>query len=153
MRTWANSKILPAMGIQTARVVLACEYRKRGLLERGYVVMDYVDGQTLKDFLEPSVLPELREECIERVASLFNRLRENAVVHGDMKAKNLLVQKVDGGPLDLSLIDMDAMKLFLSRASFEKLFNKDRERFLRNWQSEPDLQKKFESKLPSIEQA
>ena len=144
IQSWANSNVLCRLGIRTAEVFIACEFRRFGLLDQGYIVMECVEGETMSSFMsQPSFPVDVRARYIDETVNLFGNLYKNRIVHGDMKAKNLLAE---GGKL--CLIDIDGMKLFLSESRFCKLFEKDRRRFLRNWEDLPELKADFERLLP-----
>jgi tRNA A-37 threonylcarbamoyl transferase component Bud32 len=141
--SWANAAVLQRFRIRTPQVVVACEFRKFGLLDRGFVVMECVQGETLDSFMQQSSFtPENRMAYIDEAADLLENLRIFRIVHGDMKAKNLLVE--DG---KIWLIDIDGMQLFLGERQFARKFVKDRKRFLRNWDELPNVQAEFEQAL------
>ena len=145
LQSWANANVLNRLGIRTAEVIIACEFRKFGLLDHGYIVMECVDGETMGSFMkQPSLPMDVRGGYMTETVNLFENLYQNRIVHGDMKAKNLLAE---GGKL--CLIDIDGMKLFLSESRFCKLFEKDRRRFLKNWEDVPKLKADFEELLPT----
>ena len=66
------------------------------------------------------------------------------VSHGDLKASNFLLE--DGRAV---IIDLDAMKEHSIIKVREKALNKDLKRFLRNWSSAPNLEKKFADLIES----
>jgi tRNA A-37 threonylcarbamoyl transferase component Bud32 len=143
IQSWANANVLHRLGILTAEIVVACEFRKFGLLDQGYIVMECVDGETMSSFMrQPTLSEDVRSSYINETVDLFDKLYRNHIVHGDMKAKNLLAS---GG--QIYLIDIDGMKLFLPESRFSKLFEKDRRRFLRNWEDLPELKTEFEELL------
>lgn len=146
VQSWANANVLSRLGIRTAEVFIACEFRKFGLLDKGYIVMECVEGETMSSVMRlPSLPVDDRKRYITEAVDLFENLYQNRIVHGDMKAKNLLAQ---GGKL--CLIDTDGMKLFLSKSRFCKLFEKDRRRFLKNWEDVPVLKVDFENLLSEL---
>ena len=72
---------------------------------------------------------ELREPALQaQLKDLFVSLRQHRLVHGDMKANNLLVD-ADG---QLWLIDLDAMRQVPS-GKFTTLHEQDQRRFMQNW--------------------
>jgi len=143
IKTWANSKLLKKMEINTANCVMVLEEREFGMLKKGYVVMEHVDGETLNLAMRSQGLTKnVRKGYIEQIVVLFEKLYRNRVVHGDMKAKNLLVN--DSG---IHLIDIDGMKPFLDSANFQNYFEKDRQRFLENWNDLPEMKQLLDSQL------
>ena len=143
IHSWATAIVLHRFRVRTPAVAIACEFRKFGLPDRGYLIMEYVDGETLGNYMKaPSLAADERDACIGATVDLFDRLYKYSIVHGDMKAKNLLVE---GGKI--WLIDIDGTKLFLNGRKFIKSFEKDRRRFLMNWNEVPELEADFDQAL------
>ena len=143
IQSWANARVLNRFRVLTPTVVIACEFRKCGIPDRGFLVMEHIDGETLSHYMAQPDLAEVdRRKYIDEARELFHNLYQFRIVHGDMKAKNLLV-----GEGKLWLIDVDGMKLSPCGSAFQKLFEKDRSRFLRNWDEFPELKNEFEEAL------
>ena len=77
-----------------------------------------------------------------RILSLFERMRELCVTHGDMKAANIMI--ADGRPV---LLDLDAMCWHRSVGRFQRARKRDLARFCSNWSDSPVLQKLFADSL------
>jgi len=139
VHSWVNSVVLHRFKVRTPEVVAACELKKFGMLDRGYVVMKCVEGQTLNQFIDnSSQTADERSVYVRLVVELMENLYKYRIIHGDMKAKNFLVENGR-----LWLIDIDGMKLFLSENNFLRRFEKDQKRFLRNWDCSPEVQAEF----------
>ncbi len=61
-----------------------------------YLAMEYVDGISLKDFLEEYTLsPDVALVLFEQLLSGVKRLHEHGIIHRDLKPSNILI-RVDG---------------------------------------------------------
>ncbi|MCC5796458.1 MAG: hypothetical protein JJU48_03935 [Methylophaga sp.] len=124
--SWLNANLLEYAGIRTPAPLGFVEQRWLGLRHRAYFVCSHVEGRALLDLTdvelaEPDLLAQLKE--------LFSKLRQHRLVHGDMKANNLLVD-ANG---QLWLIDLDALRQMPAN-TFARLHQIDQHRFLQNWQ-------------------
>ena len=142
--SWGNSHLLKVSGIATPRAIAMIEKRIGPLRSTGYYVCDYVAGVNVEDFFQDATVdaPD-KKQVAESFVSLFDLFCKLNIVHGDCKATNFILQENEPWVLDL-----DAMQECSSPARFKKLFQVDRQRFLRNWQSQPELQQWFDEQLP-----
>lgn len=62
-----------------------------------YVVMEYVEGITLKDWLRDEPLPALKRRLIwfQEVVEAVSRLHQAGIVHGDLKSSNIMIRYDD----------------------------------------------------------
>jgi tRNA A-37 threonylcarbamoyl transferase component Bud32 len=129
MRSWTNGIVMCNFGIPTATAVAVVEEYRCGLLERAYFLMEHFDGESISDYLnrKENDEPEF-ERAVSGLSQLFTCLRRLRIVHGDFKAKNILINESG-----LRLIDTDGLKFFVSSRSFFKLFYADFQRLLNNW--------------------
>ncbi|MEB3735145.1 lipopolysaccharide kinase InaA family protein [Halopseudomonas pachastrellae] len=90
------------------------------------------DGQHLP---EPAVADAL--------LVVFDQLVQARISHGDFKATNLLwhAERV-------WLIDLDAMQAHRSERSWQVAWQRDRQRFVRNWPAESPLAVWLDERLP-----
>lgn len=60
-----------------------------------YLVMEYVQGKTLKRFIQESgaLRPEIAAQIIIRVLAALQHAHQNGVVHRDIKPQNILIDK------------------------------------------------------------
>lgn len=60
-----------------------------------YLVMEYVQGKTLKRFIQESgaLRPEIAAQIIIRVLAAVQHAHQNGVVHRDVKPQNILIDK------------------------------------------------------------
>jgi len=85
-----------------------------------------------------SVLPTMNKEqqssVVEEINVSFNKMYQSNISHGDLKATNLMW--VNG---EVFFIDLDASRQHKIKSVFDVSHVKDKKRFLRNWQDQPEL--------------
>jgi tRNA A-37 threonylcarbamoyl transferase component Bud32 len=139
-RSWRNAHLLRLRGIPTAAPVALLERRRGPLRGVAYFVSEYVEGPNCRDYFNSSAVPlEEKQATAREVLALIQALRRARLSHGDMKATNILLTA--NGPV---LVDLDAMHAHRSEAAFERAHAKDVERFLRNWEGEPEVTQLFQ---------
>ena len=120
------------------------EKRFGPLRSTGYYVSEFIDGPHAESFFRDDTLPDKeKQQAARSFVELFGLLRKLGIHHGDCKATNFLLR--DFVPW---ILDLDAMSECRSGARSERLLRSDRERFLRNWQEQPELQQWFDEHLP-----
>ena len=123
---WQNGHWLGFLGIATARPIALLEQRWGPLVGVSYLVMPDVGDRDLGQVLSSEA------DAFDRVAAqtcgLLAKLKAAGLQHGDLKATNL-IEHVTHNNREMVLIDFDALK----RGNADK----DRARFLANWQEEP----------------
>ena len=124
--SWRNANLLEFIGIATPRPWGFIEKRQGGVRNTAYFISAYEDAEPLLDVYQRRK-PTIQEQ--QQVATLFQQLRYAKVRHGDMKAQNLLLDTTG----KIWLIDLDAMQQCHGRKAAAKAWEKDRQRFLKNW--------------------
>lgn len=132
---WRNAHLLGLNGIATPEPVAFVEKRRGPFRLGGYYVCAWCGFPSAAHQYQ-SRQPGERE--LKWFEELFAGLRSAKIVHGDLKASNLLV--TDNG---ISLIDLDSMKEASRRGDYQRLAAKDRRRFLENWKDRPGLRELF----------
>jgi len=126
-RSWRSGVELMSLGIHTPRPVAYIEQRKGPLLQKCYLITEYVKGCNLHVFLrDESITQEQKKTVLGNVAELLNRLGKARITHGDLKHTNILITQQ--GPV---ITDLDAMIVHRWQPFFEARRDKDIERFLR----------------------
>lgn len=140
--SWLAANWLQLVGIATPQPIAMFEERRLGMKGRAWFICEYLPSETVLD-LGPERLRSqgVLWELVE-LLRLMQLLRFN---HGDMKATNLLW--ADG---ELSVMDLDAMRLMVNRAAWRRGFAKDRRRLLQNWDGDSQLQQQLEQTLPPL---
>jgi tRNA A-37 threonylcarbamoyl transferase component Bud32 len=149
MRSWSNGIVMNQLGIPTALPLVVLEERESGLLKRSYLIMEQFQGESLYLYLNKL---DLRSEEFERVivslVQLFTRLKGLKAVHGDLKAKNILVNANQ-----VCLIDTDGLRLLVSPYRFRRAFKSDFKRLLNNWPHDSKVREKIATRLADVFEA
>jgi len=135
-------------GIRTAKPVAYIERHFLGLKGKSYFVMEYIDGQHAGEYLLHDQQSEAKlDKMIARITQLLKNLARLELTHGDLKITNILIDQ-DEQPL---LIDLDGAAEHRSVDSLRKAWQKEIKRFLRNFDSDSALSKKFKAMLGSVD--
>lgn len=146
MRSWTNGVVLSNFGIPTVQPVAVVEEYKFGLLERGYFLMEHFEGESIFDYLNRHEGNDAEfERVVSSLSKLFMRMRYLRIVHGDFKAKNLLIHDSE-----IRLIDVDGLRFFVPARSFPKLFRADFQRLLNNWPDGSRIRSLLQDRLTAI---
>ncbi|MDH5631543.1 MAG: hypothetical protein OEZ10_00965 [Gammaproteobacteria bacterium] len=133
-QSWRNAHQLLSVGIDTAQPLAMVESRFGPLRGRAWLVMDWLDAPHALDyFADADVSEEDKQQLAQRLVALLERLAQQEIVHGDLKATNFLV--VRGRPV---LIDLDPMQWLPGSPEFGRRFSRDLTRFRQNWQNRPE---------------
>lgn len=134
--SWVEGHRLTALGFVTPRPLALIERRFGPLRGRAWLVVEHCAGQNLIENPPAGV-------TIDAVRDLFSQLAAARISHGDMKATNLIWHNGR-----ICLIDLDSMQQHESQASYQRAWQKDRSRFLRNWSAESELVRTLAAALP-----
>lgn len=132
-RCWKMSYAFNQAGLNVARPVLMHEHRFGPLCFDAYFVTQMLEGQELLQVLPTMASPE-RLKVLSQIKEAFAKMRNAKLTHGDMKASNLLWANGK-----IFFIDLDAAAAHQSAVTWNASHAKDRKRFLKNWQQQPDL--------------
>ena len=142
--SWGNAHRLKISGISTPRAVAMIEKRIGPLRSTGYYVCDFVGGPRAEVFFQDDTLSvTVKEQAARAFVLLFELFQKLGIHHGDCKAANFIP-----GNDTPWVLDLDAMHECRSQARFKRLFLADRQRFLLNWRSQPELLRWFDEHLP-----
>jgi tRNA A-37 threonylcarbamoyl transferase component Bud32 len=138
--SWRNALILRFHGIDTAPPVAVIEQRAGLVRQKSYFVSEYIDGSNATDFfLSQAVSAEKKSIIARKISTLLDILASLRIRHGDLKATNFII--CDDRPF---LMDLDAMRQYKLGSRFKPLRQRDRIRFMRNWDNHPSLRTLFE---------
>ena len=82
--------------------------------EQHYIVMEYIDGYTLTEFLAQNPAGKLRQRAVDQLLDAVAYLHKKGIVHNDLKPDNILISRVDNTIkiIDFGLSDNDAYFLY-----------------------------------------
>jgi len=137
--SWKNAHRLAMYGILGARPVALYE-RRFGLLRgKAWLIMEYVSGNDITQLCkEPGPDHDTSRQIVRGVTTLLAQLAQCRISHGDMKGTNFIQS-----PLGIAVIDLDSMREHLSEKRFQRMKQRDLQRFMRNWQQCPDIDALF----------
>jgi len=142
---WVSAHKLLDSGITTPRPVAMLENRLGPFKGKAYCLTEFVEGVLCNEYLPTLTDQSEIDGLVVKFASLFRTLVKYRLSHGDTKATNFLIHR--GEPV---VLDLDAMRIHNNTQSLAKGFEKDKRRFLRNWESQPHLHKRFQQQLDTI---
>jgi len=138
-RCWRMSYAFQRAGLNVAQPVLMVERRFGPVRLTAYFANHLLNGKELLTELPTMNIQEQRQVA-DALEDAFEKMRVAKLTHGDMKATNLIWS--DG---KLFFIDLDAAVKHRFNATWLKSHQKDRKRFMKNWQGSADLWSLFES--------
>jgi tRNA A-37 threonylcarbamoyl transferase component Bud32 len=144
MRCWHNALRLRALGIHTPKPVAVFERRWGPLRGTAYLLTDYIVGTRVSRYLAANPELEQTNKIVRAFKQLFTQLLKANICHGDTKADNFIWTDQQ----QLWAVDLDGMRYIANNKVFVQRFSKDLNRFIRNWQSKPEVLNEF---LPHIE--
>jgi tRNA A-37 threonylcarbamoyl transferase component Bud32 len=126
-RGWLHGHRLRLLNIATPRPLAYIEHCKGLLVEKSYLITEFVEGQRLYEFLrDDNVTNERRSEIIQMIKTVLQKLAKYRITHGDLKHTNILITET--GPV---LTDLDGMTVHCSQLLYKNKRIKDIERFIR----------------------
>ncbi len=133
-RCWKMSHTFSEVGLNISPPIMMFENRMGWIRMNAYFANQFLSGVELLSAL-PKMQQDERILVKAAVTEAFSKLAAARISHGDMKATNLLwVDK------QLFFIDLDAAQRHSWWSlTWSKNHNKDRRRFLKNWEGKPEL--------------
>jgi tRNA A-37 threonylcarbamoyl transferase component Bud32 len=146
MRSWSNGIVMNLFDVPTVVPLAVVEESNCGLLDRAYFLMEHFEGESISDYLNRKENDKAEfERVVTSLSRLFVRLRQFRVVHGDFKAKNILINESG-----LRLIDTDGSRFLVNRRRFTLKFQSDFKRFLSNWPDGSRVRRILKNRLSAI---
>jgi len=136
-RCWHMSYCFRRAGLNVAQPIMQYEKRFGPIHTTAYFLSEFLPGEELLTLL-PRMSDEQQQEVVSAIKSAFLKMHKHRLSHGDMKASNLMW--VQG---ELFFIDLDAAQQHFTSKCWLVSHYKDKKRFLKNWQSQPQLAKLF----------
>lgn len=138
IRCWDMSEQFNLAGLNVAEPICVLEKRFGPIRQDAYFISRFIPGAELLDLL-PTLGAQQQQAVASEIKVAFAKLRKNKLSHGDMKATNLLWLNEK-----IVFIDLDAARVHRRQQSWERAHRKDRRRFLKNWQGQPELARLFD---------
>jgi tRNA A-37 threonylcarbamoyl transferase component Bud32 len=129
MKAWLQAHRLLTLGIATPRPLALVEERMGFLRGRAWLVCEQVAGDPILAVLERWQDDKPPNFLLKALQELFTAMYDARITHGDMKGTNLLW---DGSRL--FLLDLDGARSHRWGFTFKRTWQRDRQRFLRNWE-------------------
>jgi len=146
MISWENAHRLLFYGIATPKPIALVKIKQGPLKPIAYFLAERVDGvDALCWFQKEAVSMDEKRDMATSIATLFAQLEAQRISHGDLKANNILI--ANAKPL---LIDLDAMRQHGDEAAFRKAWQRDLQRFMRNWKDLPEIERLFVAALKNM---
>jgi hypothetical protein len=83
-----------------------------------FLVMQYVDGRTLRDVIDDGPLPfELAGSILRQLGSALEAAHKKGVIHRDLKPENVMLQQLGDGRQIVKLIDFGVARVEASSVS------------------------------------
>ena len=136
---WRASIAFADADIRVPEPVLYWENRFGPLRLDSFFVYRAIDGESLLESL-PLLLGEPRADVVRQLGALFSALRSQQLVHGDMKATNLML--VDGR---VTIFDLDVAGK--RTCLFSQGHRRDQKRFLKNWEDDEQLNRELAKQI------
>ena len=139
-KAWLNAHLLAMLDIATPQPIAMLERRIGPFVISSYVVSAYVPGTNLIDYFRDSQWSKEWNFIVSQVKEYLLSLEKAFVFHGDLKATNFIVHEGK-----VFLIDLDSMVSCKNFKQYKPLWQKDSDRFMKNWRGLPDVAMLFKS--------
>jgi len=127
-RGWLLTNRLQMLNIPSPKPFAFIERRKFKIIWKSYIINEYLEGQNLYDLIHDDHVTEGNKvDILSEVQKLIEKLYQYDISHGDLKMTNIIV--TDKGP---TFLDLDAMRVHISRLLLKLQKNKDISRLKRN---------------------
>jgi tRNA A-37 threonylcarbamoyl transferase component Bud32 len=137
--SWKNAHRLGMYGILTARPVALLEERFGPLRGRAWYISEFVAGDTAASLCKQTAADRQGlVNAVQQITGLLAQLALSRLGHGDMKATNFILSQQGA-----VVIDLDAMQKHAAPESFRRAQRRDLSRFMRNWDSCPEIKEMF----------
>ncbi|MFC3608420.1 lipopolysaccharide kinase InaA family protein [Stutzerimonas tarimensis] len=145
--SWREAHRLTLLGIATPAPLAVIEERWHGLRGRAFLVTDYLAGQDIITCFRPYLDTPPPGPMLAALDRLFAALIAARISHGDFKGTNLFWQGAEEGGRWV-LIDLDSMRQHAGPRGFERAYQRDRARFMRNWSADSPLHRLLDARIP-----
>lgn len=137
-RSWLAALAFAQAGIPTPVPLATIEWKRCGgvWLDQAFLATRQAQGIPLSAFAAAHRAERSRLKRIARkLRGYFSMMAGHRMVHGDLKATNILVDEND----ELSFIDLDAFQVVKTSSRWNGLRRRDERVFAQNWSADPGL--------------
>ena len=135
---WKGALLLKQIGINTPDNLAMLECRTGPWIKTSYLITEFVEGTTLAEaFIEGADQSQWGTTARE-VGDILHSFPPVQVAHGDFKSRNFIVANDT-----VLMIDLDSMKSHTLSTIFNSTYQRDVDRFERNWQTDPSAKTLF----------
>ncbi len=145
-KSWVNAHLLRFMGILTPEPVALIELTPSLGKRCSYFICKYQQGQSSWDFFcdekrfcdekklgdekkaPNGKLINNKQIVADKLIATLNQLGDYNITHGDLKGSNFLIDGTNAW-----IVDLDAMVQHKTRWRFKQSWQRDKIRFLKNW--------------------
>lgn len=127
-RAWRNTHLCLSLGIPTPEPLMMIEKRFLFIPTTSYLVTLFAPGTRLDKMDINALTPEVCSKMAAAIKQAFDLFASVQCYHGDLKASNWIW---DGE--QMQLIDLDSLKHIANMTRFEVCHQKDKDRFLQNF--------------------
>ncbi|MCY4329511.1 MAG: hypothetical protein OXC48_05460 [Endozoicomonadaceae bacterium] len=138
---WQGAFLLKMLDINTPEPLALLEQRWGPLVKCSYLILEYIPGIQLTEyFKEKSNWFDGCGQVVDQIKDILSSLERSWIAHRDLKATNFLVLQKK-----VFLIDLDSLHSCKTIKQYNPLWEKDCERFMKNWQHNQDVAALFHS--------
>ena len=101
-----------SVGCDNPNIVHVVSYEKN-ILEGDGIVMEYLEGRTLDEFLLEKPSLETKQRIFGELLSAVNYLHKKGIIHNDLKPENIIITRSDN-TLNSSISVLQIMTLTMS---------------------------------------
>lgn len=130
-KSWLNAHLLRFMGILTPEPVALIEQQPALGKRCNYFICKFQPGQTSWDYFCEEPIDETMDRkyaVADSLVAVLKQLNDYRITHGDLKGSNFLIHQEH-----VYLLDLDAMSQHKFNWQFNKSWQRDKQRFLKNW--------------------
>jgi tRNA A-37 threonylcarbamoyl transferase component Bud32 len=135
-RSWIAALGMRHVGVPTPGPLAVAEWTTGCWWNRGFLATTRAEGVTLRDWVAARQDDAAALQAMAAVLrGIFDLMASHRIVHGDLKATNLIVDASDR-PV---LVDLDAVGFLVPAGSWPSLRDRDRRIFESNWRNSPPV--------------
>jgi len=124
-KSWLNAHLLRFMGILTPEPIALIEQQPALGQRCSYFICKFQSGQSSWDYFCQQSADKI---IAEKLLAVLNHLCDYNITHGDLKGSNILIEQEQ-----VYLLDLDALTQHKFQWQFNKNWQRDKQRFLKNW--------------------